>query len=152
MLLSEGDPVSHVTPHRPRPPSVCLKTQRILYPTQGSLGELPSIVTLRPSDTNEAGTTCMLYHAARVSKRALLPRVSSPEPANVWPSSGFTTALQTAAARAWTRTALRSLRTVSVSTSVTLDEENTGRTREPLPSVPSDVDSGSWKNVRQISA
>ena len=96
----------------------------------------------------------MLYHAARVSKRALLTRTSSPEPANVWLSSGFTTALQAAAARAWTRTAVRSHRSVSASTSVTLKEENkiTDWEREPHPNVPSGIDPGCWSNVRQISA
>ena len=130
-------------------PSVCLTTQRIRIPNPRFVRR--ASFALRLSDNNKVVTTCMLYHAARVSKRALLTRTSSPEPANVWPSSTFTAVLQAAAARAWSRTAVRRLRTVSASASVTLGEESTSRTREPLPGVPSDIDSGS-RSVRWVSA
>lgn len=94
----------------------------------------------------------MLHHAARVSKRALLTRAPSPEPANVWPGSTFTSVLQVAAARAWTRTAIRNLRNVSASGSVILEEEDAARTRKPLPDVPSDSDPGSWLNGKRVSS
>ena len=92
----------------------------------------------------------MLHHAARVSKRTLLTCTSTPDPANVWPGSAFTTALRVAAARAWTRTAVRNLRNVSTPTSVTLEEENTAQTRK-LSSAPSDSDTGSRLDRRRIS-
>ena len=103
------------------------------------------------SDQVKAGTTCMLHHAARVSKRTLLTRTSSPEPANIWPGSTFTTVLQVAAARAWNRTAVMNLRNVSSSASVTLEEENITRTREPLPGGPSDSNREGWLNVQRAS-
>ncbi|KAF9787302.1 hypothetical protein BJ322DRAFT_1054612 [Thelephora terrestris] len=87
----------------------------------------------------------MLHHAAQVSKRTPLTRTLSPD---VWPCSAFTTVLRTAAARAWTRTAVRHLRTVSVSTSVNSEKENTSRT-EPLSGVPSDINFGSFLNERK---
>lgn len=89
----------------------------------------------------------MLHHAARVSKRTLLTHVSSPD---VWPGSVFSTVLQVAAARAWARTVVRDLRTVSASTSVNLEKEDTGRVRKPLPDVPSDIDCRSRLNEREI--
>jgi len=92
----------------------------------------------------------MLHHAARVSKRTLLTCTSTPDPANVWPGSAFTTALLVAAARAWTRTAVRNLRNVSAPASVTLEEENTAQTRK-LSGVPSDSDIGSRLDRRRIS-
>ena len=94
----------------------------------------------------------MLHHAARASKKALLTRALSPEPTNIWPSSAFTTVLQAAAARAWTRTAARSIRTVPASTSVTLEENYASRNGGPLPGVHSEPDSESQTNVREISA
>jgi len=93
----------------------------------------------------------MLHHAARVSKRTLLTCTSIPDPANVWPGSAFTTALRVAAARAWTRTAVRNLRNVSVSASVTLEEENTARTRKPVSGAPSDSNIGSRLDGRRTS-
>jgi len=93
----------------------------------------------------------MLHHAVRVSKRTLLTCTPTPEPANVWPGSAFTTALQVAAARAWTRTAVRNLRNASGSARVTSEEENTARTRKSLSGVRSDSDTGSWLNGRRIS-
>jgi hypothetical protein len=108
--------------------------------------------TLCISDQAKLGTTCMLHHAARVSKRTLLTRTSSPEPANIRPGSAFTTALQVAAARAWTRTAVRNPRNVSTSVSVTLEEGNTSRTRKPIQGVPSNSDPRSWLDGRQNSS
>ena len=93
----------------------------------------------------------MLYHAARASKRTLLTCTSTPEPVNIWSGSLFTTALQVAAARAWTRTAVRNFRNVSVSASVTLEEENTGRTRKSLSGVLSDSDTGSLLDGKRVS-
>ena len=93
----------------------------------------------------------MLHHAARVSKRTLLNFTSTPEHANAWPGSPFATALQVAAARAWTRTAVRNLRIISVSAPVTLEEEDTTQTRKPLPGVPSDSDSGNELKGWRIS-
>jgi hypothetical protein len=135
--------------HSPRDPltSSCvrLKTEGVAatrYPTQGLSRQH---LSLRPSDEGEVGTTCMLHHAAQVSKRIPLTRTLSPD---VWPCSAFTTVLRTAAARAWTRTAVRHLRTVSVSTSVNSEKENTSRT-EPLSGVPSDINFGSLLNERK---
>jgi len=91
----------------------------------------------------------MLHHAARVSKRTLLTCTPTPDPANVWPGSPFTTALRVAAARAWTRTAVRNLRNVSAPASVTLEEENTAQTRK-LSGAPSDSDTGSRLDRRRI--
>ncbi|KAF9650070.1 hypothetical protein BDM02DRAFT_3268263, partial [Thelephora ganbajun] len=108
--------------------------------------------TLYFSEEIKVGAICMLYHAARVSKRTLLTRISSPESGNIWPCSAFTTALQVAAARAWTRTAARNLRNVLTSASVTLEEGNTIRTKEPLPGAPSDSNPRGWLNGRQSSS
>jgi len=91
----------------------------------------------------------MLHHAARVSKRAL-PHTLSPEPTNTRPGSPFTTILQVAAARAWTRTVVRKRRNVSTSASVTLGGENTARTKGPLSGVPSESDTGSWLGGQQF--
>jgi len=82
----------------------------------------------------------MLYHAVRASKRTLLTRASSPEPAKILPASPFAAALQVAAARAWTRTVVRNFRNVPPATSVILGEENTTPVKELLPGVPPDSD------------
>ena len=119
----------------------------------------PRLVLVTPfalhlSDQIKVGTTCMLHHAARVSKRTLLTCTSTSEPANVWPGSTFTTVLQVAAARAWTRTVVRNLRNASGSARVTSEEENTARMRKPLSGVRSNCsnrDTGSWLNGRRIS-
>ena len=129
--------------------SVLTQETRLLHNTQPRFVGATRL-TPRFSNQVETGTTCMLHHAARASKRTLLTRASSPEPANTWPGSTFTTALRVAAARAWTRTAVGSPRNVSSSASVTSEEENTTRTRKRLPGGLSDNDPGSWSDWRQV--
>ena len=133
-----------------RSSSVCFKTR--CYTTSNPRFVEAASFALHLSDESQVGTICMLHHAARVSKRTLSTFTSTPEHANAWPGSPFATALQVAAARAWTRTAVRNLRTVSMSAPVTLEEEDTTQTRKPLPGVPSDSDSGNWLRGRRISA